>query len=473
MARVLAIASTSALVLTPTSPALASPDTQPGTAAAIEEYMQHRMPVLRTPGVSVVVVEGDQVLLSRGYGFADREAGTPMTDDTPVPIASTNKGMTALAIMQLVEQGLVELDAPVARYLPDFRMDDARGADMTVRQLLTHTAGIPGGWNMDLEQDEQALGRRVGSLASVALHRAPGSGYEYSNNGYSVAGLIIQTVSGMAYEDYLATHVFAPLKMTRSTFDVPLATDWAMATGYTKRHGVVSPGPMPLSRGNNPAGGLVSTAHDIGSYLTALLNGGALQDTPVISQASLDQMWTPEPASGAEAYGLGWSEVNMAGGVRLLIHAGDHSGTDTFGGSASQFVLVPERQIGVAVLANMSGFEKAEIAQDIVAILLGGEPMARATPPDWRHTTFTPERSLWDAYVGEYEMTNGLLRVYREGDRLLGSAPGVSIEFVPQSDTTFIMLAIAAIDEAPVEFVRQADGSVILAFQGRPLGIKK
>jgi CubicO group peptidase (beta-lactamase class C family) len=118
--------------------------------------MQHRMPVLRTPGVSVVVVEGDQVLLSRGYGFADREAGTPMTDDTPVPIASTNKGMTALAIMQLVEQGLVELDAPVARYLPDFRMDDARGADMTVRQLLTHTAGIPGGWNMDLEQGETA-----------------------------------------------------------------------------------------------------------------------------------------------------------------------------------------------------------------------------------------------------------------------------------------------------------------------------
>ena len=468
IASVLAVASALAVALAPTPAAVASQQTQPTAAAAIEDYMQQRMPSLRTPGMAVVVIQGDQVLLSRGYGFADRLAGTPMTDETPVPIASTNKGMTALAIMQLVERGLVELDAPVVRYLPDFRMDDVRASDITVRQLLTHTAGIPGGWRIDLEQDEQALERRVASLAGVALHRDPGSGYEYSNDGYSVAGLVVQAVSGLAYEDYLAAHVFGPLNMTRSTFDLQLATEWGLTTAYGKWRGDVRPGAMPLSRGNNPAGGLITTARDVGNYLTALLNGGA----HVITPDSLDQMWTPEPATGAESYGLGWGVANV-GGMRLLLHAGDLSGSETFGGSASQFVIVPEHRLAVGVLANMSSLEKAEIAQDIVAIVLGGEPAVRPTQPDWRATTFSPDRGVWNAYVGEYETVSGRLSIYQEGDKLLGLGGGIGIEFVPQSDTTFVMLTAGALDEAPIDFVTHADGRVMLVFNGQPIGIKK
>jgi CubicO group peptidase (beta-lactamase class C family) len=471
-ARLLVVASSAPTVVFASPAAGASEQTQMSTVPRIEDYMQRRMPSLRTPGMAVVVVQGDDVLLSRGYGLADRDAGTPMTDDTPVPIASTNKGMTVLAVMQLVEQGLVDLDEPVVSYLPDFTMDDARVRDITLRQLLSHTAGIPGGWSIDLAQDEHALERKVESLATVALLRDPGSGYEYSNDGYSVAGLVVQTVSGMAYEDYLATHLFAPLEMTQSTFDLPLATEWGLTTVHTKRHGSVISGPAPLSRGNNPAGGLLTTARDAGKYLIALLNGGALDDAAVISQASLDQMWTPEPASGAEAYGLGWVVMNQSG-LRLLLHAGDLSGTDTFGGSASQFVLVPDHRLAVGVLANMSSFEKAEVAQDIVAILMGGEPAARPAQPDWRQSTFVPNRDVWNAYVGEYQSVSGPLRIYCEGDRLLGLAQDISIEFVPQSDTTFIVLAVGALDEAPVEFVKHADGRVTLVFSGRPLGSKK
>src|SRR5919202_2819982 len=193
------------------------------SATRIDEYLRGRMPDLRTPGLSVVVVDGEQVLLSRGYGFADHEAGTPMTQDTLVQIASTNKGMIALAMMQLVERGLVDLDAPVTRYLPTFSMDDERAAEITVRQTLSHTAGIPAGIHTDGAQDDQALQRRVASLASVKLSRAPGTGYEYANDGYSVAGLVIQTVSGQPYEDYLAAHVFEPLGMARTTFDLARA----------------------------------------------------------------------------------------------------------------------------------------------------------------------------------------------------------------------------------------------------------
>jgi CubicO group peptidase (beta-lactamase class C family) len=123
-----------AVALTPLAASAAPHGAQtPDSATRIDNYVRGRMPNLRVPGFSLVVVEGDQVVLSHGYGFADRDAGTAMTADTPVQIASANKGMIAMALMQLVEQGRVDLDAPVVRYLPDFGMDDERAMDITVR----------------------------------------------------------------------------------------------------------------------------------------------------------------------------------------------------------------------------------------------------------------------------------------------------------------------------------------------------
>jgi len=278
--------------------------------------------------------------------------------------------MTALAIMQLVEQGLVDLDALVTRYVPEFTMNDPRAAEITVRQVLTHTAGIPVGGFTDPGQDDEALERRIAELASVALHFAPGGGYEYANDGYSIAGLIVQRVSGVPYEEYLATHLFEPLGMGRTTFDVSLAREWGLM-GYGKSRGEVSAGPVPLSRGGNPAGGVLTTGRDVGHYLTAMLNDGTFEGTQVITSGSIDQMWTPEPATGNEAYGLGWGELNVAG-VRLWSHAGDLAAGPGYGSSGSQFLLVPDRHLGIAVLANMSSLEKAEIAQDALAIMLGG-----------------------------------------------------------------------------------------------------
>jgi CubicO group peptidase (beta-lactamase class C family) len=462
-----------AVAITPLVVSAAPPAAQTTDAATrIDTYLRGRMPHLRIPGLSVVVVEGDQVILSRGYGVADRAAGTPMTEDTPVAIASTSKGMTALGIMQLVEQGLVDLEAPVIRYVPEFTMNDARAADITVRQVLTHTAGIPAGGSTDSAQDDQALERRIASLASTELHFAPGGGYEYANDGYSVAGLVVQRVSGVPYEDYLAAHLFEPLGMLRTTFDVSLASEWGLA-GYGKSRGVVSAGPVPLSRGGNPAGGVLTTARDVGHYLVAMLNDGTFEGTQVITSASIDQMWTPEPASGNEAYGLGWNEMNLSG-LRLLSHAGDLAAGAGYGSSGSQFLLAPDRHLGIAVLANMSSLEKAEIAQDTLAILLGGEPAARPARSDWRQSTFAPDRTVWASYVGEYQTSDGSIRVYREGDRLLGAGGGVTIEFVPLSGTQFVMLSdVSTLDEEPVEFERHADGSVVLVLFGRPLAVKR
>jgi CubicO group peptidase (beta-lactamase class C family) len=266
--------------------------------------------------------------------------------------------------------------------------------------------------------------------------------------------------------------VFEPLSMARTTFDVSRASEWGLA-GYSKSRGAVSAGPVPLARGGNPAGGVLTTARDVGHYLVALLNDGTFEGAQVITSASIDQMWTPEPASGNEAYGLGWNEMNLSG-LRLLSHAGDLAAGAGYGSSGSQFLVVPDRHLGIAVLANMSSLEKAEIAQDTLAILLGGEPAARPVLPDWHTSRFTPNRDVWAAYVGEYQTGYGPLRLFRDGDKLVGLAAGINIEFVPLSDTRFIMLSdLSALDEVLAEFQRQPDGSFVLPLLGEALVLSR
>jgi CubicO group peptidase (beta-lactamase class C family) len=395
-----------------------------------------------------------------------------MTEDTPVAVGSTTKPMTALGVMQLVERGLVDLDAPVTTYLPDFRMADERFSDMTLRQLLSHTAGVPEGETHDGAQDDQALERRVAGLADVPLRRAPGAGFEYANDGYSVAGLVVQRVTGMPYEQYMAQAVFTPVGMDRTTFDPAEAASWGWAHGYAKRRGVVVPAPVVLSRGIGPAGMVVTTATDVGQYFVALLNGGAANGTQLITQASLDEAWTPivplGQGPGRYGYGLGWGIGELAG-QRVLAHSG------TVETAGSYFLLAPDRRIAVGVLANMAGDEKTDLAMDVLSIALGDEPSPPAPALDWRlpASRFTPNPEVWAAYVGDYRSPQGTLRVYREQNGLHISAGGAMFDLVPLSDTAFILLGDdAAYDEVPAEFRRESDGSLGFYLAGARFGLK-
>jgi CubicO group peptidase (beta-lactamase class C family) len=399
---------------------------------------------------------------------ADREAGVPMTDQTPVAIASTTKGLTALAVLQLVERGRVDLDAPVTRYLPAFRVADARGAAITPRHLLSHQSGLPGGEVLDGAQDDAALARYVATLRDVALARAPGEGYEYANAGYSVAGLLVQEVAGRPYERVVEERLFAPLGMARSTFDPGRATAEGLAQGYAKRRGVVGPTPTAPSRGTAPAGMAFSTARDAGRYLLALLNGGALGGARVASAASIDTLWAPHaPVGDGVAYGLGW-QLREAEGLRLV----EHGGNVPWGGS--MFVLVPDRGVAVGVLANLAGPEKEAVAEDVLRLVLGGEPVAREAPPDWRGTAFAPDPAVLDAYAGEYAGPEVLLRVVRQGDRLLGESRGLALEFVALSATEFVLLTdLTQLDEAPAAFRPRPDGAVDFSLRGQVVATKR
>ena len=217
----------------------------PSDFNTIDDYITARMERARIPGLSVAIVKGDQIVYLKGYGQAD-PAGRAVTPQTPFIIGSISKTFTALAAMQLVEAGKVDLDAPVQRYLPWFRVADPQAsAQITVRSLLNHTSGLPQKADTFLwaDQDDGVLERTVRYLKTVELARPIGT-FGYSNANYQILGLIVQVVSGQSYEAYVEQHIFAPLDMQASFTSQRQAQQRGMATGYRWWFGFPFPAAM-------------------------------------------------------------------------------------------------------------------------------------------------------------------------------------------------------------------------------------
>jgi CubicO group peptidase (beta-lactamase class C family) len=358
--------------------------------AAIDTYIEAQMKELRIPGLALGIVQGDQIVHLKGFGIAD-PSGRAVTPQTPFHIASLGKPMTGVAIMQLVEQGKIELDAPVQRYLPWFRVaDEAASAQITVRHLLYHTSGIPitVGMEYALRGDNRpdAIEARVRELRTVQLNRPVGASYEYSNTNYIILGLLIQQVSGQSYADYMAEHVFAPLQMQGTFTELDDAKAHGLATGYRYWFGVPLPGEMALDRAILPAGGSMSASvEDMTHFLIVNLNGGRFDDASVLSPTGIAEMQrgvAPKAAqisTGEVLYAMDWA-VEQIGGVNVVDKGGDLADFKT------NMVLVPERGLGVVMLINANGgagfagaFGDIRIALlplHIVELVLGQSPTA-------------------------------------------------------------------------------------------------
>ncbi len=317
----------------------------------VDEYITARMRSDHIPGLALAIVKGDQIVYLKGYGRAD-QSGRPVTPQTPFLIGSITKSFTALAVMQLVEAGKVDLDAPVQRYIPWFRTADPKAsAQITVRMLINQTSGLPLGptmvtWTWPDEPD--AIERHVRLLANVSLASPPGGGFTYSNANFVTLAMIVQVVTGQSYEDYIRRHIFAPLDMQHSYVSQEAAMQDGMATGYRWWFGYPIPVTIPFNRANLPAGFAISSAEGMAHFLVAQLNGGRYQDVPVLSAEGIATLQA-EPPPGA--YGMGWELVRLDG-RRLINHDGA-----TANYQASVFID-PETQVGVFVAANvMNGLD--------------------------------------------------------------------------------------------------------------------
>lgn len=426
----------------------------------IDRFIAEQMELGRTPGLAVTVLHGDEIALQRGYGYADVTTRAPMTERSGVVIGSTTKALTCTALLQLVERGLVDLDAPIRRYLPAFRVaDDEASERMTVRHAVTHTAGLPPSaadnpfFLFSDDDADDALDRYVTSLAATRLLWPPGGGWLYANDGFVIAGRIIEVVSGLCYEEYMRRNVFAPLGLDDSAFSPDERPGLDVATPHDYDHdGQPYPSFLPHNRASAPAGSqLIMSARDAGRWLRAMLDGGRVGDTRLLSEQSYAELVRPSapvaPAgrdlNGAAAwYALGWT-VGPVNGVPALSHGG---ATITMG---SRFILVPEQRLAVAVVANSVTDVTAIVGEGVLSLMLGRAPVRSFPRFD---PAFQPDRTLWPRLTGSYRAlvpqnkVMGSWTIVLDGERLrVRTYPGDSrrrpgdIFLLPLSDTRFVL----------------------------------
>jgi len=349
--------------------------------AAIDRYVEAQRRATRLPGLALGIVHGDRIVHLRGFGHAD-PSGQPVTPQTPFILASTTKSFTALAVMQLVEAGRVDLDAPVQRYLPWFRLaDPAASARITVRHLLNHTSGLADPPSSLTEGDgsDAALEHAVRALSTVQPRQPAGQAFQYANMNYVTLGLIVQTVSRQSYEDYVRQHVLTPLGMTNSYTSPVEARRHGLATGHRYWFGRPVAFQTPYNRAAVPAGYLSASAEAMGHYLIAHLNAGRSGHARVLSPAGIAELHRPAaklPSPDRDiAYAMGWY-VERVDGLSILWHPGNAANFH------ADVMLAPQGRWGVVVLANghnsLSPDRESAIARGVLGLLVGRQ---LTTPP--------------------------------------------------------------------------------------------
>jgi len=311
------------------------------------------------PGVALAVVEGDEVAYLKSYGTAGR--GRPMTTQTPMFIGSQSKSFTALAVVQLAEQGKIDLNAPLQTYIPWFRVDDpSASALITINHLLHHTSGLSEAGYAVLLPDDATCEQAVRSLAQARLTAPVGTQFQYFNRGYSALACLIEMVSGERYADYLRAHVFVPLGMAHTTADPATVTD--VAQGYSRLFGF----PVPVRQGVREyeiaAGYIVSTAEDLASYAIAMKDGAAGLLSPEFGQKLF--------AAGQGGYGMGWF---IADGGAKIYHGGANEAFRT------DVNLYPRSDRAFVLLANEGHqvdhfISASQLANSVEAVVLGNAP---------------------------------------------------------------------------------------------------
>jgi len=351
------------------------------TYDAIDSYVEGQMRRLHIPGASLAIVEGDRIVHFRGFGRA-RPGGETPTPQTPFFIGSLTKSFTALAVMQLVEAGRIELDAPVQRYLPWFRVaDPAASAQMTIRHLLNQTSGLPflASQLILAEMDDRpdAIERQIKAISTLKPSHPVGEKCQYCNLNYNILGLIIESASGESYGGYIQKHIFDPLEMRHSYTTKAAAQQDDLAVGHQHWFSLPFPVPnMPIPFGSLPAGLLISCAEDLSHFLIAQLNGGRYGNVQILSEAGIDETHRGVKEIGlgdmsAGSYGMGWFEQGL-NQIKIYSHGGNLPDFSAFMG------LVPGQKKALVVLFNADPyglpFITDEIGMGLTALLAGQSP---------------------------------------------------------------------------------------------------
>lgn len=368
-------------------------------------------------GLAVGVVRDGSIELFRGHGVANIGSKTPVTQDTIFRVASITKTFTAIAVMQLWERGLVDLDAPANDYLRAYRLvsADAGFRPATVRHLLTHTAGVgevahPTGVFLPDFGESVRAGRPVPSLAAfyrggLRLEAEPGTRYVYGNHGFATLGQLVADVSGEPLDRYLREHVFRPLGMGDTDLIRSATVASRLATGYRLRSG----GPVAVTEREMVTVGAASarsSPRDMARYVAALLGGGGNDHGSVLEPATIEAMFAPQyrPDPRLAGVGLAFFRAEL-GGHRAVEHQGILPGFN------AQIFLAPDD--GVGVMAFTNGARQAMLWLPVEAAGLLGQVLG--LPEEGVRTDVPHRPEVWGDLCGWYRLSAGLTDVRLRG----------------------------------------------------------
>lgn len=326
------------------------------------------------PGFVMTVVKGQELIFSKAYGVQSKDKPLPVTLQTVFSTASVTKLFTATAVMQLYEAGFLDIDSSVAKYLPYFKMKDARYMNITVSEMLSHTSGIPdidgkefySAWAHPTYADD-ALENYVRSLDSVTLVADPGTEYNYSNMAYDVLADMVAKVSGQTFEDYVKQHILEPLGMNSSSVDIRQIDPNRLAAPHLLDRDLqfVVSDTMPYSRRHIGCGTLFSSAEDLTRFAICVLKTCYPRDSAILSDSTLRMMWTPVIQwSEKGSQGLGW--IIWKEGDRIQY---EHSGGDP--GYRCELIVIPEDTLAAVAFTNSWEHEITPIAMAVIRTMMG------------------------------------------------------------------------------------------------------
>jgi CubicO group peptidase (beta-lactamase class C family) len=351
---------------------------QAHTRKELEAIVRHFADQHRLPGLAAGVWRRGEVILRMGVGNQDGPRSRKVDGETVFHLASVTKPFVATAVMQLVAEGKMCLDCPLRRYLPYFSMQGPGADRITIRQLLTHTAGMGDtsdfGWTTP-EYDDGAVERYVRSLTSVRLDFEPGSSWRYSNRGFDILADAIAKADGQPFETVIRRRILSPLDMRRSTLLMSDIDSARMALGHRRGGSLV--GYYPYNRRHAGSSTLHSTLDDMLRWAAVNLGRGILGQRRILPASAYDELWHPYrdiretiaeqtrragyvfPPYDSLTIGLSWFLPVQDG--RQLVY---HSGSDP--GFASNVLLSPSEQIGVVVLINASGADPRALSRSLL-----------------------------------------------------------------------------------------------------------
>ena len=398
----LTLLAASAAGLLLSSPALAAGPSCPADyAAKARALVDEQVKTGRFTGTVLVAKDGVP-LLREGFGAADREWDIPNAPDTKFRLGSLTKQFTATAILQLAEAGKLSVDDPISKFYPDA---PATWSKITIKHLLTHTSGIPSYTALPdfFSKGTSRLPLKPAEIVKLTqdkpLEFEPGTKFAYDNTGYILLGVVIEKASGQTYADYVSQHIFQPLGMKNTGYDVSGEILAKRASGYEPGKGGWRNADYLDMTLPYAAGSLYSTVDDLLIWNTALTDG------KILTEASRKAAWT----ENLNHYGYGWS-MGVQDGHERVSHSGG------INGFATAMHRYPKDGLVTIVLSNFQAAQATPMANNLAGLCFG----TYAPPKAVALSTAT-----LDKYVGSYALApTFILKVYREGDRLITQATG-------------------------------------------------